>query len=118
MNRTAVTDSKQSLDAKPKLRDSLDMITQPYQLYIERKDASKNMARFYAMSIAPTLFGDICLTRRWGRIGSQGQTMEHNFPREEEAVAMFLALLRLKRQRGYHLRDRPRPIRHPLSNRL
>ncbi|MEY9606927.1 putative DNA-binding WGR domain protein [Bradyrhizobium japonicum] len=49
------------------------MIAQPYQLYIERSDASKNMARFYAMAIEPTLFGDICLTRRWGRIGAQGQ---------------------------------------------
>jgi predicted DNA-binding WGR domain protein len=34
------------------------MIAQPYKLYIERTDPRRNMARFYAMSIDPTLFGD------------------------------------------------------------
>ena len=29
------------------------MITQCYRLYIERRDASRNVARFYAMSIDP-----------------------------------------------------------------
>lgn len=55
------------------------MIAQPYQLYVERIDAAKNMARFYAMSIEPTLFGDVCLTRRWGRIGAEGQSKRHSF---------------------------------------
>jgi len=77
------------------------MIAQPYRLYVERKDPAKNMARFYAMSIEPTLFGDVCLVRRWGRIGARGQRMEHSFPREAEAVALFLDLLRQKRRRGY-----------------
>jgi predicted DNA-binding WGR domain protein len=95
-------DSKHSLDADSPMRDSVVMIAQPYQLYIERTDASKNMARFYAMAIEPTLFGDICLTRRWGRIGAQGQMMKHSFAREDEAVRLFLDLLRQKRNRGYH----------------
>ncbi|MEO5326404.1 WGR domain-containing protein [Mesorhizobium sp. CC13] len=82
------------------------MIAQPYQLYVERTDTTKNMARFYAMAIEPTLFGDVCLTRRWGRIGAQGQMMKHSYPREEEAVDLFLDLLRQKRSRGYHPRDR------------
>ena len=77
------------------------MIAQPYQLYVERIDASKNMARFYAMSIEATLFGDVCLTRRWGRIGARGQAMQHHFIKEEEAVQLFLELLRSKRVRGY-----------------
>ncbi|WP_157791224.1 WGR domain-containing protein, partial [Bradyrhizobium japonicum] len=47
-------DSKNSLDANSPMRDSVVMIAQPYQLYIERTDASKNMARFYAMAIEPT----------------------------------------------------------------
>uniref|UniRef100_A0A939MNN7 WGR domain-containing protein n=3 Tax=Bradyrhizobium TaxID=374 RepID=A0A939MNN7_9BRAD len=95
-------DSKISLDANSPMRDSVVMIAQPYQLYIERTDASKNMARFYAMAIEPTLFGDICLTRRWGRIGARGQMMKHSFAREDEAVRLFLDLLRQKRNRGYH----------------
>lgn len=78
------------------------MITQPYQLYVERTDARKNMARYYAMSIEPTLFGETCLVRRWGRIGSGGQRMVHYFGREDEAVELFLELLRKKRHRGYH----------------
>ncbi len=77
------------------------MIAQPYQLYVERTDAGKNMARFYAMSIEPTLFGEVCVVRRWGRIGSGGQRMVHHFQREEEAVGLFLELLRQKRRRGY-----------------
>ncbi|MFA1624252.1 WGR domain-containing protein [Rhizobium mongolense] len=81
------------------------MIAQPYQLYVERIDATKNMARYYAMSIEPTLFGEASLIRRWGRIGAGGQRMMHHFRREEDAVELFLELLRKKRSRGY----RPRP---------
>lgn len=83
------------------------MVAQPYHLYIEREDSSKNMARFYAMSIEPTLFGDACLVRRWGRIGSGGQAKRHHFDREHDAVVLFLDLLRQKRRRGY----RPRPLK-------
>jgi predicted DNA-binding WGR domain protein len=99
-----VIDSDYALDADTSTRDSVVMIAQPYRLYIERKDASKNMARFYAMSIEPTLFGDVCLIRRWGRIGADGQRIQHCFQREEDAVALFLNLLRQKRQRGYRPR--------------
>lgn len=95
------------MDVDSLLRDSVHMIAQPYQLYVERTDTTKNMARFYALSIEPTLFGDVCLTRRWGRIGAHGQMMTHSFPREEEAVGLFLDLLRRKRSRGYHPRGRP-----------
>lgn len=77
------------------------MIAQPYQLYVERTDASKNMARYYAMSIEPNLFGEACLIRRWGRIGASGQRLIHHFKKEEEAVGLFLQLLRQKRRRGY-----------------
>jgi len=60
------------------------------------------------MMIEPTLFGDICLTRRWGRIGAQGQVMMHSFDREEKAVELFLDLLREKRGRGYHPKGKAR----------
>ncbi|HEV7317908.1 MAG TPA: WGR domain-containing protein [Ensifer sp.] len=77
------------------------MLSQPYDLYIERTDPRKNMARFYAMSIDRTLFGTACLTRRWGRIGTIGQSMAHHFDNEMEAVTLFLDLLKRKRRRGY-----------------
>ena len=77
------------------------MITQPYRLYVERHDPSQNMARFYAMAIEPTLFGHVCLTRRWGRIGARGQAVQQSFACEEDAAVVFLAILRQKRKRGY-----------------
>lgn len=88
------------------------MIAQPYQLYFERTNASKNMARYYVMAIEANLFGEICLSRKWGRIGASGQMKIHQFGREEEAVQLFLDLLRQKRKRGY----RPRtPGRHEIG---
>jgi len=89
------------LDGATSARDHVTMITQRYQLYIERTDAQKNMARFYALSIEPNLFGEACLTRRWGRIGTTGQALVHSFEREGDAVSLFLELLRQKRGRGY-----------------
>ena len=64
------------------------------------------MSRFYTLSIGATLFGDVQLTRRWGRIGSRGQAMSHTFAREVDAVRLFLGLLRHKRKRGYRPRGR------------
>jgi predicted DNA-binding WGR domain protein len=83
------------------------MIAQPYQLYVERRDRAKNMARFYSLSINANLFGELCLTRRWGRIGARGQTMIHHFEREQDAVALFLDLIRQKRARGYRTMSSP-----------
>ena len=77
------------------------MIVQNYRLYIERRDAGRNMARFYALSIEETLFGQTCLVRRWGRIGTTGRIVQHSFDDEGEAVGLFLELLRAKRLRGY-----------------
>ncbi len=81
------------------------MIAQPYQLYVERTDRARNMARFYSMSIDANLFGELCLTRRWGRIGAKGQTLIQHFEREQDAVTLFLDLIRQKRARGYRTRS-------------
>jgi predicted DNA-binding WGR domain protein len=77
------------------------MTAQPYHLYIERLDASRNMARYYVLQITMNLFGDICLTRSWGRIGKHGQTKEHVFEREADAIKLFLEILRRKQSKGY-----------------
>ncbi|MBC2808215.1 WGR domain-containing protein (plasmid) [Rhizobium ruizarguesonis] len=79
------------------------MTVQPYRLYIERIDPDKNMARFYALSIEPSLFGETSLVRSWGRIGSRGQQKIHVFDSEAKAVDLLLALLRRKRSRGYRV---------------
>ncbi|URK86308.1 WGR domain-containing protein (plasmid) [Rhizobium sp. RCAM05350] len=97
-----------SLDVTAPCNDHAGMISQPYQLYVERTDTAKNMARYYAMEIEQTMFGEACLIRRWGRIGKRGQEKQHVFEREEEAVRLFLELLKQKRARGY----RPRTLQY------
>lgn len=77
---------------------------QPYHLYIERIDATKNMARYYALSIPPTLFGEVSLLRSWGRIACRGQQKIHLFQDERQAVSLFLELALQKRKRGYRAR--------------
>lgn len=104
MNRIIGIDSKLSLDAGSGTGDFAIMLTQPYHLYVERVDPARNMARFYTLAIEPTLFGTPRLLRRWGRIGTSGRTMVHHFEREEEAVALFLGLLRERRARGYRVK--------------
>ncbi|MDO9307069.1 MAG: WGR domain-containing protein [Mesorhizobium sp.] len=84
------------------------MIAQQHQLYIERRDPRRNMARFHALSIEEMLFGQARLVRRWVRIGTIGRTVQHSFDDEDEAVGLFLELLRAKRNRGYRPRSVPR----------
>ena len=43
-------------------------------LVLERVDRTKNMARYYVLSVEPTLFAKSSLVRRWGRIGGFGRT--------------------------------------------
>ncbi|MFH1344000.1 MAG: WGR domain-containing protein [Pseudomonadota bacterium] len=71
-------------------------------IHLHRIDPARNMARFYRMSSTPSLFGDICLVREWGRIGRPGRIRIDLFQTGEEAMAAGEALSRVKRQRGYH----------------
>ena len=111
MNQIIEIDSKLSLDARIESSDSPTMLTQPYYLYVERVDPDRNMARFYTLAIEPTLFGTPRLLRRWGRIGTSGRTMVHHFEREEDAVALFLDLLRERRAHGYRVKRIEAPAR-------
>jgi len=42
-------------------------------IHLYRNDPARNMAGFYRMSSTPSLFGDICLVREWGRIARPGR---------------------------------------------
>lgn len=77
-----------------------------FRLYIRRIDATRNMARFYEMSIEPDLFGGSALVRRWGRIGTRGQERIHFFEDDRQAINRFLFLVRQKRARGYRVLKR------------
>ena len=77
----------------------------PFQLYCQRIDLARNLARYYAISIQPTLFGEVAVVRRWGRIGQTGGEKSEMFATERDAAIHFLSLARRKRKKGY------RPVR-------
>ena len=66
-----------------------------------RIDQAKNMYRFYRLDVQPDLFGQWCLMREWGRIGSSGQTRSIPFPSPTEAKAALDKQRRAKERRGY-----------------
>lgn len=68
---------------------------------ISRIDPSKNMARFYELNVQAGLFGDVCVTRHWGRIGANGKGKEHWVESEAKAMELASKFERQKRQRGY-----------------
>ncbi|MEY3309017.1 MAG: hypothetical protein RLZZ413_3055 [Pseudomonadota bacterium] len=41
--------------------------------HLHRNDLAANMARFYSIYLVPTLFGEVTVLRRWGRIGTCGR---------------------------------------------
>lgn len=71
---------------------------------LERIDPRRNMARFYAMSIEPTLFGGAALVREWGRIGLVGRRRLDLFASVASAQTELEALHRRKIARGYRPR--------------
>lgn len=76
------------------LRNSKDIV-----LY--RIDPSKNMQRFYTLSIEGNLFGGGSLVRSWGRIGTQGQTRIVLFDSEITAQINHDKIVSTKLKRGY-----------------
>ncbi|MEP9370139.1 WGR domain-containing protein [Xanthobacter sp. VNH20] len=81
----------------------------PAQLHLHRIEPARNMRRFYALALQPTLFGGASVMRNWGRIGTNGQSMMETFDQPEEATATLGRLERTKRRRGY--RDAKAPAR-------
>ena len=73
-------------------------------LVLDRCDPSRNMARYYVLSVEPSLFGDATLIREWGRIGLLGQRRIEFYENQSHAVEALEMWLRRKRQRGYLLR--------------
>lgn len=57
--------------------------------------------RFYHLEIQPDLFGQWCLIREWGRIGSKGQRLSTPFPSADKAEAALSRQRRRKERRGY-----------------
>lgn len=73
--------------------------------YLEKIDPEKRQMRFYALTLDETLFGEWCLTREWGRIGSKGgQRMCHFGSSRAEIQHQMDAIAAQKQRRGYVFR--------------
>ena len=69
--------------------------------HLHRIDPEANMARFYCIDVAPTLFGDVSVLRTWGRIGTLGRTSVETCASAEEAEKAAAQTLRQKKRRSY-----------------
>lgn len=70
--------------------------------YLTRTDETRNMARYYLMSVQATLFGEWSLVREYGRIGRAGQVRASTYREEVEAQAAMAKLRAAKVRKGYH----------------
>jgi predicted DNA-binding WGR domain protein len=70
-------------------------------IYLKRRDAARNIARYYYLSVERNLFGEWSLMRAWGRIGRTGR-MHTDLYDTHEAVQLALNVkLQEKRRKGY-----------------
>lgn len=70
-------------------------------LRLTRHDPELNMARFYSLSVEPTLFGEWALMRQWGRIDTQGRSHTEVFASRVDAVRRATRTIHAKAKRGY-----------------
>ena len=74
------------------------------QVILERIDPTKNVARYYVLSVEATLFARSTLVRRSGRIGSTGRQCLAFFDSRDSAGLALETWLARKRKRGCMLR--------------
>ncbi len=70
-------------------------------LVLYRIDSGKRMRRFYRLDVQPNLFGQWCLIREWGRIGSSGHSLSLPLPTPEAGEIALHRQRVLKERRGY-----------------
>lgn len=73
--------------------------------YLERVDSECRMARFYAVSVHPTLLGEWAVIREWGRIGQGGTVRQTVHTREADAQRAAWDTVAGKQRRGYRPRS-------------
>ena len=66
-----------------------------------RINPEKHMYRFYRLDVQPDLFGQWCLIREWGRIGSTGREFSIPHTSLQEAEAALHRQISIKERRGY-----------------
>ena len=70
-------------------------------IYLTKRDPEKNMARFYALDLQPTLFGGWAVVKEWGRIGRAGQGRSALYGEKSQAETAFSRELGRRLKRGY-----------------
>jgi predicted DNA-binding WGR domain protein len=78
--------------------------------YLEKRDPTRNQARYYRLAVLPNLFGEWTLAREWGRIGRGGRCRLDWYTTEVEAEGALLTLENSKRCRGYFLLPQQLPL--------
>lgn len=73
-------------------------------------DPDRNRWRAYEIDLQTTLFGEVSVTTRWGRIGTGGQERIYHFATQSEALHKVRRLIRRRRQHGYELVDGGRSL--------
>ncbi|MEQ1719023.1 MAG: WGR domain-containing protein [Hyphomicrobium sp.] len=69
--------------------------------YLEHVAPAENKARFYAVVVEPSLFGDWTVFREWGRIGQGGTIRTSAHATEAEAIGAARRLIGAKARRNY-----------------
>jgi predicted DNA-binding WGR domain protein len=68
-------------------------------------DPLTNRYRFSSLTWQPMLFGDGCLVRSWGRIGTKGRSVENVFPDRASAQELVDQSVKRRLRRGYQVMD-------------
>lgn len=102
VNRSLLTDSNKSLDVRAGCNHAGGMTkTYHVNLHLTRSDPARNIARYYQLTLEPTLLGPVAVVKRWGRQGTTGRSKFVLCDTENMALATLLAILRTKRAKGY-----------------
>jgi predicted DNA-binding WGR domain protein len=67
-----------------------------HTIVLRRVDPESNAAQFYMLTIERDLFGNVVVTRQWGRVGTAGRQITDPYPTEEAAVEAMTALAAAK----------------------
>jgi predicted DNA-binding WGR domain protein len=83
------------------MAERCDPIVPQLHIVLERIDPSRNMARYYVLSLEPTLFGNCAVVRDWGRLGAPGRRRSEFFEDGTNALMALDVWLARKSKRGY-----------------
>lgn len=102
MNHSALIDSDKSLDRSQRRVDHRDMAHDDLNKHFRKICPLQNIQRFYSVTVRQNLFGEWCVIRTWGRIGTIGQRLQQTVDSKAQAIEIFARLTEFRLQRGYY----------------